>query len=219
MHLRFNVRWLLGLVLLSGILACRVTDTLISQVQPTPTRTATRRPTFTPIPPPTETKIPPSPTPVPPTATLRPPTARPLPSRTSTRPPAPPQPPPPPQPTTPRFQFSVAKYYCEHSGGSWLKGVVYADRNDPGSGMPDMRVVFGGAGGETYGGPVLTQGSGEYAFTLTADGTGAKIGTFYIWVVDSGGNRISEMAGPININGKPPPDGCWAGLAFFVKNF
>ncbi len=217
MHVKpWDARWLLGLVLLGGVLACRVTDTLIAQVQPTPTRTATRRPTFTPVPPPTETKPPPSPTPVPPTATLRPPTARPLPSRTPTRPPAPP--PPPPQPTTPRFQYSVAEYRCEHSGGSWFKGAVYADRNDPGSGTPDVRVVFGGAGGEVYGGPELTQGGGEFAFTLTPDGGGAKIGTFYIWIVDTGGNRISEMAGPININGKPPPDGCWAGWAFFVRN-
>lgn len=216
MHLNFSARWLLGLVLLSGVLACRVTDTLIAQVQPTPTRTATRRPTFTPVPPPTETKPPPSPTLAPPPAPSRTPTARPAPTRTPTRPPAPP---PPAQPTTPRFQYSVAEYRCEHSGGSWFKGAVYADRNDPGSGMPDVRVVFGGAGGEVYGGPELTQGGGEFAFTLTADGHGAKIGTFYIWLVDGGGNRISEMAGPININGRPPPDGCWAGWAFFVRNF
>jgi hypothetical protein len=85
--------------------------------------------------------------------------------------------------------------------------------------MSGVRVVFGSAGNEVYGGPVTTIDGGEYSFTLTPDGGGPKIGTFYIWIVDSNGNRISDKAGPINIDGKPPPDGCWAGWAFFVKNF
>ena len=217
-------RCALGAIMLSGILACQITDQLIAQA-PTPTRTRTRtlRPTFTPIPPPTETF-----TPVP-TAL---PTAAPLPTRTSTRRPLPTAtkrpataipPPPPPQatqPPKPNYQYSAANYRCEHSGSSWLKGHVYSDKNDPNSAVPGIKVAFGGAGGDAYG-TTKADDNGDFAFTLTADGQGAKIGTFYIWLTDDSGNRISDMAGPIQINGLGPdaPNTCWAGWAYFTKNF
>ena len=85
--------------------------------------------------------------------------------------------------------------------------------------MAGVKVVFGGASGDAYAPPELSQGDGVFAFTLTTFGHGAKIGTYYVWIVDNSGNRISEMAGPINIDGKGPPDGCWAGLAYFTKNY
>ncbi len=217
MHVNKWAAWLaLALALFIGGLACQTTDRILSVAQAntaTPTRTRTPRPTFTPLPPPTETPAPTAtPTPIPPTRT---PTRRP-----TARPTLPPTPKPViAQPTTPRYQYSAASFRCEHSGGSWLKGHVYADKNDSDSAVPGVKVVFGGAGGDAYAPPVLTDGNGDYAFTLTPDGGGAKIGTYYIWIVDGSGNRISEMAGPINIDGKGPDNGCWAGWAFFTKNF
>ncbi len=220
MHFNRWAAWLaLALALFIGGLACQTTDRVLSVAQAktsTPTRTRTPRPTFTALPLPTDTPAPTN-TPLPPpptrTATRRPPTPRPpTPKPLPTVPSA-------PQPTTPKYQYSVASYRCEHSGGSWMKGVVYADKNDPNSGMPGVPVVFGGAGGDIFGGPELTGGDGVFAFVLTPDGGGAKIGTYYIWLVDSSRNRISEMAGPIKIDGGPPDAGCWAGWAFFTKNY
>jgi hypothetical protein len=101
-----------------------------------------------------------------------------------------------------------------------LKGHVYADKTDSSSAVPGLGVDFGSGGGDVYGSGE-TDGNGDFAFTLTADGRGAKIGTFYLWLADGSGNRISDMAGPIDINGKPAdaPDTCWAGWAFFTKNY
>jgi len=115
----------------------------------------------------------------------------------------------------------MASYRCEHSGGSWLKGHVYADKNDPNSAVPGVGAVFGGGGGDIYDGPNLTDGNGDFAFVLSPDGTGPRKGTYYIWLVDGTKNRISEMAGPITINGKSDtaPDTCWAGWAYFTKNY
>ena len=101
-----------------------------------------------------------------------------------------------------------------------MKGHVYSDKNDPNSAVPGLTMAFGGVGGDAYG-TAETDGIGDYAFTLTADGGGPKIGTFYIWITSPSGNRISEMAGPIVINGKPDtaPDTCWAGWAYFTQNY
>ena len=210
--------------MLLGVLGCQFSDTVMSIAQaPTATATRTRaRPTFTPQPVATETTAPTNTAPPPPpqsTATRTP--TRPAPTATR-RPPTAVPPPPPPvssQPPAPKYQYSVANYTCEHSGGSWLKGHVYENKNDPSSAVPGLSVAFGGSGGEIYD-STQSDGNGDFAFTLTADGTGAKIGTFYLWIIDRSRNRISDMAGPININGKPEtaPDSCWAGWAFFVKN-
>lgn len=221
--MQFNrwAAWLsLALLLFVGGLACETTDRVLSVAQAntaTPTRTPTRRPTFTVVPTSTNTPIPPTNTPLPTatrTATRRPPTATP-------KPPTPrPQATTPPQPTTPRYQYSAAGSGCEHSGSSWIKGSVYADKNDPNSGMPGVKVVFGGSAGDAYAKPELTGGDGVFAFTLTADTDHrAAPGTYYVWIVDESGNRISEMAGPIRIEGGSSDSSCWAGSAFFTKNF
>jgi hypothetical protein len=66
---------------------------------------------------------------------------------------------------------------------------------------------------------VNTFDDGVYSFTLTPDGGGAKIGTYYLWLMDNTGKRISDVGGPININGKGPdaPDSCWSGSVDFWK--
>jgi hypothetical protein len=214
---RWGARLALGVLLFAGALACRTTDVFLAEATTDPTRTP--RPTFTPLPPPTNTPapaatVPPSVTPKPTVRatarpTTRPPTSIPKPAAT-----------PVPQPPAPAYQYAAASYKCEHSGGSWLKGHVYENKDDPNSAVPGIKVAFGGAGGDTYGSGE-TDGNGDFAFTLTADGAGAKIGTFYVWITDASGRRISDLAGPISINGRPDtdPNTCWAGWAYFTKNF
>jgi len=213
---------LLGVTLFAGVLACRISDTLVAQVQPTPTRTRTVRPTFTPLPPPTNTPVPPPPT-VAPSPTTRPPTARPQPTATRrppTLPPAPPPPPQPPAPTVSPYEWSANPPRCEHSGITYLKGAVYSDKNDPGSKTPGMRIAIGGANYSRYDiPPVTTDDFGEYTFVLSGPGQPANKGTFYLWMVDNAGRPISAIGGPIVINGLPPdnPSSCWAGSVDFWK--
>lgn len=216
MYVNKRAAWLaLALVLFFMSLACQASDRILTIAQAntaTPTRTRTVRPTFTPQP--TVTFTPqPTATPIPPTRTAtRRPTAKPT---------VPPPPPPvaAPQPTKPQFQFRADSFRCEHSGGSWLKGSVYGS-NNPDDKVPGIGVVFGGAGGDIYDGPNLTDGNGDFAFVLSPDNTPARLGTYYIWLVDNSKNRISTMAGPIIINGKNETfvDSCWAGWAFFIRN-
>ncbi len=224
MHLNRRAAWLtFALVLFLGGLACESSDRVLSVAQAktaTPTRTRTPRPTFTAVPSSTATLVLPSNTPLPPptrTATRRPPTAVPKPPTPKPQATAPPA----PQPTTPKYQYSAASSDCEHSGSSWIKGVVYADKNDPNSGMPGVPVVFGGAAGDAWGGPELTGGDGVYAFTLTDDlaHRSANPGNYYVWIVDSSRNRISDMGGPIKIEGGPSDTSCWAGHVYFTKNY
>lgn len=210
MHLNFSARWLLGLVLLSGVLACRVTDTLIAQVQPTPTRTATRRPTFTPVPPPTETKPPPSPT-IAPSATPRPPTARPLPSRTPTRPPAPP---PPTAVPKPQFKYRLANQGCEHSGQTFIQGTIY---DQSGGVINGVTVVMSGAGPDGGWADKRESGTdGDGFYSMIVDAYGPAPGQKrWVWVVE-GTTRVSPVAEFTFNNLKPEAPGvCWRGWADF----
>jgi hypothetical protein len=128
----------------------------------------------------------------------------------------------PTSPPKPQYQFSADHVECEHSGSSWIKGHVYSDKNDSSSAVPGLKIVFGDSGGSAYAPAVETDGNGDFAFTLTADGAGpAKSGAYYVWITDRAGGRISSLAGPININGKKETevDSCWAGKAFFYQNY
>lgn len=216
MHVNQRTAWpALAVVIIFGGLACQTGDKILTIAQgntATPTRTRTVRPTFTPQPTDTSTPLPTS-TPVPPTRT---PTRRPTP-----RPPTP-KPPPTasaPQPTVFAYQFHATPPTCEHAGQSYIKGTVYGDKNDPGSGMPGMKVVLGGAGGDKYDGPNTTDDYGDYTFILSLEGQGARPGTYYTWVVDGSGNRISEMGGPMVLNGLPDtnPATCWVGHVYFYR--
>ncbi|MBI5029208.1 MAG: hypothetical protein HZB51_01675 [Chloroflexi bacterium] len=217
-------RFALGLVLLSGALACRITDEFIASSAPTPTRTRTPRPTFTPIPLPTETFTP-VPT-VPP-----PPTSAPVPTRTPTRRPATAVPRPPtavpvvvqptavPGPTSSPYQWHANPPGCEHAGGVFVKARVYGDKNNPDSGMEGVKVVLGGKDGGRFDiPPVTTSWDGTYSFTLSADGAPPFKGTVYVWLIDGSGNRMSDIGGPINFNGLGPDNGgCWHGWVDFWR--
>jgi hypothetical protein len=211
-----GIRLALGFVFVVGALGCNLTDTFLAQTQPTPTRTRTVKPTFTPVPPPTATQ-PPPPT-APPTATRVPPTAT---RRPATKPPPtnPPPPPPPSGPTKSPYEWRANPPGCEHAGGVFVKAKVYGDRNNPDSGLEGMRVVLGdGAGNRFDINPVTTTWDGTYSFTLSQDGQPPFKGTVYVWLIDAGGKRISEIGGPMVFNGLgPDAGGCWHGWVDFWR--
>ena len=218
---KWGMRLALAALIFLGALACRTADVFVAQATVTPTRTP--RPTFTPLPKVTDTPVPT----IPPPPTTAPPT--PVPSRTPTRRPPTARPPtavPPPvvQPTAPpapvsRMAYGVNAAYCSHSGSSYIKGKVYDGTNPDSGGVAGIKVAIGGADGSGAWEVVSSFDDGVYSFTLTADGGGAKVGTFYIWLRDNNGNRISDIGGPIVINGLGPdaPGSCWAGGADFWR--
>jgi hypothetical protein len=212
----------LGAIMVGGLIACQITDQLIAQTVPTPTRTRTPRPTFTPIPLPTQTT---APLPTIPLSTLAPsptvkPTTRPLPTATKKPATAIPatQPPIVAGPTTSPYQWHVNPPGCEHAGGVFVKARVYSDKNDPNSGAPDMLVVLGDATGNRFDiPPVTTTYDGTYSFTLSADGLPPYKGSVYVWLIDSSGKRISDIGGPMVFDGKGPDVGCWHGWVDFWR--
>jgi hypothetical protein len=226
LHKRW-VQLIFGAVLFAGVLACQTSDMFFVAQQATATPTRTPRPTFTPFPTVTLTPEPlPTQPPPPPAATRTPtkrPTARPA-TRVPTKPPAPPPPAPvvqpPPPPPAPKFAYGVNAPWCEHSGGSYIKGKVYDSTSSDANGVGGILVALGDSTGTNpWVGPIPAFDDGYYSFTLTPDGGGAKVGTFYVWLVDGNKNRISDMGGPIVINGLGPdaPGSCWAGGADFWR--
>lgn len=226
---------MLMFAVLGVLLACGLSSVpFISQVEPTATRRATRvvRPTFTPRPLPTDTEEPPpteepiqeppteEPTQVPPTkAPTRRPTARPV---QPTKPPQPPPPPPPPtEPPKPSFPWKFANITCEHSGGTYIHIRAYSDRNNPNSTLAGIRTRLSWASGEGEIGTEETRpGDGYSTFVLSGDGQPAATGTYFAWIVDKDGNRLSEVSAAINITGGKPdePGTCWKAFVNFVRN-
>lgn len=209
----------LGVLLFAGALACRLSDatTFIAQATLTPTRTRTVRATFTLIPTATATPIPPSATP-PPTATKSP-TPRPI-VRTPTPkpvvvapPPAPPAPPP-----GPTYEYAANPAACTHAGNQYIKGRVYDSKNSDASGVSGLKVGLGGAdGSNSWVPPIITEWDGFYTFTLSEGG--GRDGSYYVWLMDGSGKRISDVGGPIVMKSVGPdvPGTCWSGSVDFWK--
>jgi hypothetical protein len=144
---------------------------------------------------------------IPPAPTPRP-TARPQP-----RPTSPPPPPAQPQPTAVparRYEFNVALVQkCERQpAGNWFDGTVYKG----GQPLNGQRVVFSYAPDGPWATEPITSGphegypgwrTGYYSHIIHA--TGPEAGTWYVWVVDSNGARISEMA---SWQSTGPGEGC-----------
>jgi hypothetical protein len=110
---------------------------------------------------------------------------------------------------------------CEHSGGVYIKGTVYLDKNDPNNRYVGAIVALGSPDGSTiWADPIKTDGMGEYTFTLSTPGAPPNKGSFGIWLVTPALVRKSDVGGPIVINGLGPdsPGACWAGFVDFVKN-
>ncbi len=215
------VRLMLGCVLVLTALACQSADIFVAQFKPTATPTRTVRPTFTPIPP--------TATPVPPTAV--PPTAVPTATRTPTRRPPTPRPPtavPPPvvaapQPTAvpvSRMEYAANPATCVHSGGQYIKGKIYDSSNPGANGVAGFKVALGGGGGSDPWIVINNFDDGVYSFTLAGDaGPYKPAGTYYVWVMNQSGTRVSDVGGPININpvGPDAAGTCWAGSVDFWR--
>ncbi len=80
---------------------------------------------------------------------------------------------------------------------------------------------MGGADGANAYVVIKNEDDGFYTFTLTTAGAGAQAGTYYIWLLDGSGNRISDVGGPIKMNpvGPDAPGACWAGSVDFWKRY
>lgn len=63
-----------------------------------------------------------------------------------------------------------------------------------------------------------TNGDGVFDYVMSPDGAAPWTGTVYAWVVDKNNNRISEIGGPVQLNGKheDEPDTCWIAKFFFA---
>jgi hypothetical protein len=185
------------------------TDTPTSTPTDTPTDTATATateiPSETPLPTATFTA-----SPLPPTATSRPPTAIP-PTQTPANTP------------TPAFPFSLAGegLRCFHSGGVYIE--IYVFQHYPDVPLPGVKVRASDApDGPVIGGQDIrpTDLNGKAQFTLQIH-LPAKVGTYWAWVIDDAGNRISPLSPPININNQsedatnPPP--CQLAQVGFTK--
>ncbi len=219
---------LFSIAALAFVLACSIgfSEPIVSQNASTATRRATRvaRATFTPRPEVTNTPIPEptdeptqeptaEPTAVPVTETRRP-TRRPV-TAAPTNPPAP-QPTNPPAATTNPYPFGFVSHTCAHSGGSHIFVVVFSDYKNPNSQMAGARVAASYAPdaapfGDTYG---VTGADGSFDYVMAEPGVWT--GTTYAWVVDKDNRRISEIAGPVELNDKGPDD---PGTCHHVKYF
>ena len=129
-----------------------------------------------------------------------PPTARPQPT----------SPPPPATPPAPRYQFNIAIVQkCERQpAGNWFDGTVYKN----GSPANGYRVVFSYAPEGPWVTPPQISGPHEgYAgwnpgyYSHIINAAGPQAASWYVWIVDESGNRISEMA---NWNSTGPGNGC-----------
>lgn len=129
-----------------------------------------------------------------------PPTATPVPPP-PTAVPAPAEPPPPAEPPKPKYEFNIAvASKCDpQAAGTWFSGKTYKNGN-PASGY---KVVFSYApDGPPVTNPITTgphtgyEGwdAGYYSHIIAAPGTGPRAGTWHVWVVNDGGQRISEIA-------------------------
>ncbi len=216
------IRLVLALAVFATVLACRTSDLLIAE-QPTNTPTRTPRPTFTPLPKATNTEVPTLPPPtVAPTkaptakpATAKPPTAKPPTAKPPTAVPVV------VQPTAVPMQYGQNTGQCQHAGNQYVKGRIYDSQDASANGVGGVKVALGGADGANAYVTVTSEGDGFYTFTLSTPGGGGQAGTYYVWLMDGSGRRISDIGGPIKMNpvGPDDPNACWAGGVDFWRRF
>jgi hypothetical protein len=185
----------------------------------TPTSTPTDTPTITPSETPTNT---PTNTPTPtdtatPTATF---TATHIPPTRTPRP-VPTLPTDTPEPTVNPYLWSFANMSCQHSGGVYIIVRAYANKYDPASNIDGVRIRVSYVEGAPVPGIAdQTTHLGSATFTISRDGVKPKVATYWAWVIDDQGNRISDLSPAININGKKATasDSCWQAFVNFVSS-
>lgn len=128
------------------------------------------------------------PTPIPPPPTNTPP------------PPPPTAPPAPAAPPAPKYEFNIVVVSrCDpQAAGTWFEGKTYKNGNP----VNGYKVVFSYApDGPPATSPMISgphtgyEGwdTGYYSHIISAPGNGPKAGTWYAWIVNDGGARISEI--------------------------
>lgn len=244
---RFGMMLLFAVAIVATMLACSFAGvTLVSKNDlPTATPRPTRggRPTFTPRPPDTATDVPtdvPTDTEVPteavtetPVPATKAPTRRPA-TRAPTRPAVTAAPTAVPATKNP-FKYSFAPYSCgstddpaicnvqngvgcRHSGNHEINVLVFSNYKDPNSQLAGQKVRFSGApGGGAIDPDETTGGDGKATKTLSAVGSGANAGTYFVWLIGNG-QPISPFSPPIVINNENENSAttCYAATVVFV---
>ncbi len=140
-------------------------------------------------------------------------TKSPMITRTRTRTPIPPAPPPSP------YVYQTVYQGCQHSGGTFIEGTVY--RTAAGEVESGARVAMSSApsGAEVFiESTGRSRNSGYYLHVLSPDGP--RPGTYFVWVVDFGGNALSDpYAGRVTTNSLDAntPSSCWRATVDFVR--
>jgi len=133
---------------------------------------------------------------------------------TNTPEPAPPAEAPPPEPTQApasnyKFNVAIASRCDRQPAGNWFQGRTYVN----GTPQSGFKVVFSGAGpdGEWATPPVVSgphagyEGWDQGYFSHIINASNPVAGTWYVWVVDDAGARISEIA---SWTSEGPGEGC-----------
>jgi hypothetical protein len=94
---------------------------------------------------------------------------------------------------------------CEDSGGVYIE--IYTFTSYPDNPLAGARVRASYApDGPALGDTDITTGDdGKGQYTLQTS-LPAKVATYYAWVIDATGKRISPLSGAININNLKPDD-------------
>ncbi len=211
-----------ALLILLVVLGCSFGNLVGQAPTPTPTPTRTLKPTFTPIPTDTptpvatDTPVPtdtPTPTETPTNTPVPTPTSPPIATPTPKPPAATPTPSAPTPTPPPSYEYLTANVGCYHAGDTFIEGTVW-EGGEPKNGVtvrlswaPDGPAAANYVTGTDAGRP------GYYVHIRTRGETG----TYYVWVVDDSGKRISNI-GMIQFNTEGPnsPTACSRGVVDFV---
>ena len=119
------------------------------------------------------------------------------------------------------YQWSFANMSCQHSGGVYIIVRAYANKYDPTSNTDGVRIRLSYVqDADVRGISDVTTYLGSATFTISPDGVKPKPATYWAWVVDDQGNRISDLSSAININGKKETasDSCRQAFVNFVRS-
>jgi hypothetical protein len=119
----------------------------------------------------------------------------------------------------PSFEYAANPASCSHAGNQYVKGRVYDSKDPSANGVAGLKIGLGDSTGTNPWVTITNEGDGFYTFTLTGVGQAANRGTYYVWVMDGSGKRISDVGGPINMNpvGPDAAGTCWAGSVDFWR--
>ena len=127
----------------------------------------------------------------------------------------------PPTSTPVLYAFRPVLQSCVHSGGTSIKGRVFAGRGYEGLRVmlatgPDARQAI--EGGEQF---LRFQADGiaEYSYTLKIIGSFSAPATWYLWLIDATGKPASDPSFAVQTNNLPPdhPAACWLAVIDFVR--